>query len=495
MRTRTIIGLCLTTLVAVAAVASVVVARAYATRPVVASVSPAPGTVVNRETPIRIVLRSPEDAKALRVEVDGRDVTPTAVRTDAGWELPLPVLEDGVHTVTVDVESEAPVGPTSSYRWSFSTDGTAPRVALDAAADWAENARIDGQAEPGATLTATWPGGRAYATADASGRFTLLPAVEEGETPVLVTAVDAAGNEGSASHTLRYDAARPAVRIGGVEEWVTDTDRPELYAFVDDASPTTIVAKVNGQEAKVTPLSIGYVVETSRLPQGTSTLSLEVTDALGRTTTRSREFGVDTTDRLTNDLTLAPGAKGKDVARLTRRLKGEKVWTGKPSWVYDEKVEAAVRAYQKRAGLPQDGIARPALLTRTAGRVVVIKSKFVLNLWLDGKLAKQYRVAIGQPQYPTPTGSYVITDMIENPTWIPPNSPWAAGLEPVPPGASNPLGTRWIGTSAPLIGIHGTPQGWSIGSMASHGCIRMHIPEVEELFEKVTVGMPIEIKE
>ena len=88
----------------------------------------------------------------------------------------------------------------------------------------------------------------------------------------------------------------------------------------------------------------------------------------------------------------------------------------------------------------------------------MIKSKFVLNLWLDGKLAKQYPIAHGMSAYPTPSGSFVVTEMLENPTWTPPNSPWAAGLEPVPPGSSNPLGTRWIGTSAPLIGIHGTPQ-------------------------------------
>jgi lipoprotein-anchoring transpeptidase ErfK/SrfK len=98
------------------------------------------------------------------------------------------------------------------------------------------------------------------------------------------------------------------------------------------------------------------------------------------------------------------------------------------------------------------------------------------------------------PAYPTPTGDFVVTERIENPTWTPPNSPWAAGLEPVPPGANNPLGTRWIGTSASLVGIHGTPSDSSIGTAASHGCIRMHISDVEDLFERVTVGMPVEIK-
>jgi lipoprotein-anchoring transpeptidase ErfK/SrfK len=170
------------------------------------------------------------------------------------------------------------------------------------------------------------------------------------------------------------------------------------------------------------------------------------------------------------------------------------MWKGKLSWEYNAKVERAVRAYQRQENLPVDGIARPALISATGDKIVVILSKFVLNLYLDGKFAKQYPIAVGMSAYPTPTGSFVVTEKIENPTWTPPNSPWAAGLEPVPPGATNPLGTRWIGTSAPLVGIHGTPQDWSIGSAASHGCVRMHIPDVEELFTDVAVGMPVEIK-
>ena len=82
----------------------------------------------------------------------------------------------------------------------------------------------------------------------------------------------------------------------------------------------------------------------------------------------------------------------------------------------------------------------------------------------------------------------------KNPTWFPPDSPWAAGLGPVPPGVSNPLGTRWIGTSAPAIGMHGTPQSGSIGSRASHGCIRMYIHDAERLYELVDIGTPVYIR-
>jgi len=82
-----------------------------------------------------------------------------------------------------------------------------------------------------------------------------------------------------------------------------------------------------------------------------------------------------------------------------------------------------------------------------------------------------------------------------NPTWLPPNSDWAKDAKPIPPGATNPLGTRWIGTSAPGVGIHGTPDDASIGSYASHGCIRMHIPDVEDLYARVVIGMPVIIRQ
>ena len=63
--------------------------------------------------------------------------------------------------------------------------------------------------------------------------------------------------------------------------------------------------------------------------------------------------------------------------------------------------------------------------------------------------------------------------------------------QPIPPGPGNPLGTRWMGISSPYVGIHGTPDAASIGYSASHGCIRMLIPQVEWLFEQVEVGTPV----
>ena len=79
-----------------------------------------------------------------------------------------------------------------------------------------------------------------------------------------------------------------------------------------------------------------------------------------------------------------------------------------------------------------------------------------------------------------------------NPWWFPPTQDsWAAGAKPVPPGPGNPLGTRWMGLSAPGVGIHGTSEPWSIGHSESHGCIRMQIAAAEWLFNRVRIGTPV----
>ena len=108
------------------------------------------------------------------------------------------------------------------------------------------------------------------------------------------------------------------------------------------------------------------------------------------------------------------------------------------------------------------------------------------------KLIRAFRVATGRSEYPTPLGKFEVINKQLNPWWYPPTtSAWAKGKEPVPPGPGNPLGTRWMGISSPYVGIHGTPDASSIGYSASHGCIRMLIPEVEWLFGKVDIGTPV----
>jgi hypothetical protein len=137
-------------------------------------------------------------------------------------------------------------------------------------------------------------------------------------------------------------------------------------------------------------------------------------------------------------------------------------------------------------------VLRPRLTRASFGSIMVIRRESRrLYLYRSTRFVRRFAIAVGTPAYPTPLGRWSVVMMERHPTWNPPDSPWAAGLGPVPPGPGNPLGTRWIGLSAPGIGIHGTPQPWTVGTRASHGCIRMYMREVEWLFERVRLGTPV----
>jgi lipoprotein-anchoring transpeptidase ErfK/SrfK len=146
-----------------------------------------------------------------------------------------------------------------------------------------------------------------------------------------------------------------------------------------------------------------------------------------------------------------------------------------------------------RARIPLEFVAvKPKAGEATLGpAVVIMRSSNRLRYYVGAKLRRTFGVATGEARYPTPLGSYEIVTMQRDPWWYPPPSDWAADADPVPPGPGNPLGTRWMGISAPYVGIHGTPDAASIGYSASHGCIRMRISEAEWLFQHVKVGTPV----
>jgi lipoprotein-anchoring transpeptidase ErfK/SrfK len=135
---------------------------------------------------------------------------------------------------------------------------------------------------------------------------------------------------------------------------------------------------------------------------------------------------------------------------------------------------------------------QPKITRSNFGPVIVIRRRSNRLFLYDGSRYRRFfAVATGQSQYPTPLGRFRIVVKWRNPWWYPPNSPWAQGQSPIPPGPQNPLGTRWMGLSAPGVGIHGTPSDASIGYSVSHGCIRMHISQAEWLFNHVDVGTTV----
>ncbi|HWM62999.1 MAG TPA: L,D-transpeptidase/peptidoglycan binding protein [Solirubrobacterales bacterium] len=122
------------------------------------------------------------------------------------------------------------------------------------------------------------------------------------------------------------------------------------------------------------------------------------------------------------------------------------------------------------------------------------RSTYTLRFWKNLKLAKTYTVAVGQEGLETPEGLYHLQDKQVEPTWHVPESDWAGSLagQSIPPGPSNPLKARWMGIYEGA-GIHGTEETSSLGTAASHGCVRMAVPDVEELYDLVEVGTPIYI--
>jgi lipoprotein-anchoring transpeptidase ErfK/SrfK len=127
--------------------------------------------------------------------------------------------------------------------------------------------------------------------------------------------------------------------------------------------------------------------------------------------------------------------------------------------------------------------------------IIVNRAKFRLELFKGLKLHETYPIAVGRVGLETPAGQYTIANKAINPAWHVPNSPWAGKLAgKVIPGddPTNPIKARWLGVYDG-VGIHGTSDDASIGSNASHGCIRMHIPDVEKLYDEVPVGSAIYI--
>ncbi|WP_152669610.1 L,D-transpeptidase [Synechococcus sp. GFB01] len=158
---------------------------------------------------------------------------------------------------------------------------------------------------------------------------------------------------------------------------------------------------------------------------------------------------------------------------------------------------------------PVPEAARPATIHSTATqRRIILDRRNRRLLVLDGERElRRFPVAVGRPGWETPVGQFEVIQLAANPVWEHP----ATGVR-VPPGPSNPLGSRWIGfyrdcrgrsgfngrdhlvvQGCVTAGFHGTPQRDSIGRAVSHGCVRLFDEDVRELFELVQLGTPVTV--
>jgi lipoprotein-anchoring transpeptidase ErfK/SrfK len=176
---------------------------------------------------------------------------------------------------------------------------------------------------------------------------------------------------------------------------------------------------------------------------------------------------------------------------------GLRVRTGRlQSDLRRELLDAGTRRVNVHAVVLKPKVATADLAKKYPAILMLNRSAFQLTLYTNLKLAKTYTVAIGRVGLETPAGLYHIQNKAVNPAWTMPNSSWVAPKDrgKVVPGGTpeNPLKARWLGIFAGA-GIHGTDETSSIGTAASHGCVRMRIPDVIDLYPRVPVGSPIYI--
>ena len=128
------------------------------------------------------------------------------------------------------------------------------------------------------------------------------------------------------------------------------------------------------------------------------------------------------------------------------------------------------------------------------GVILVNLEEHTLSLYMGETLIARYPVATGSRKYPTVIGEWKVVRGEKNPTWYNRGAAWSENMPwMMPPGPRNPLGTRAITINGGGVMIHGTNDTGSIGYSASHGCVRTRMPDVEQLFEYVYLGMPVYI--
>ena len=185
-----------------------------------------------------------------------------------------------------------------------------------------------------------------------------------------------------------------------------------------------------------------------------------------------------------DSLNLVPGTDGArvDQAKLRAALIRQ---------LGSSDVRRVVRAPVERT---KSSVTTDQLATKYPTYLTVDRGSFQLRLWKNLKLVHTYTIAVGMQGLETPAGIYTINDKQVNPSWHVPNSAWAGDLagKIIPPGPDDPIKARWMGFYNGA-GIHGTDDVASLGTAASHGCIRMAIPDVEALYDQVPLGTPIYI--
>jgi lipoprotein-anchoring transpeptidase ErfK/SrfK len=300
---------------------------------------------------------------------------------------------------------------------------------------------------------------------------------------VAVGGMDAAEAEAAVRRGLLAPLHRPLAVTYDGRTWRLPSERLKVRADVPGAVDAALAASRDGSlpSRLARYVSGGEVEESIAAPVAYSRSAIN----------RFVRHVASEIDREPVSAAVEPGAEALHVvaAKPGRKLRDNKLTSELEAAVRSgdgtESVLAAVHETAPEVTTKEVDSRYPSYLT-------LDRDNFTLRLWKDLDLARTYTVAVGQEGLETPEGLYEIQEKEENPTWHVPESDWAGDLagQTIPPGPENPIKARWMAIHEGA-GIHGTEETSSLGSAASHGCVRMAIADVEELYDQVEVGTPI----
>ena len=334
---------------------------------------------------------------------------------------------------------------------------------------------------------------------------------------VVLAAISALGG-GAALAASRFDAASadrimPGVRVAGVD--VGGMARDEAIAAVERRADLTLGGQLTVRSAgaswRVTPRELGTRAAVRTAVDHAFAVA-------GDMSMLSRIYHRVADDPIRTSIPLSYSYDRDDVASFVQRVSDQvrqpavnaalKLVDGQLAVQHAragqelrmqegvDRVTQALERHASRVRLPVRAV-EPKATDETLGSTIVVDiSENRLYLYDGFRAVKQYNVATAAEGFVTPLGSWSIVNKVENPSWTNPDpTGWGAGMPAyIPPGPDNPLGTRALYLNAPGIRIHGTTNVDSIGTYASHGCIRMLMPDVEELYPLVPVGTPVLVK-
>jgi lipoprotein-anchoring transpeptidase ErfK/SrfK len=307
---------------------------------------------------------------------------------------------------------------------------------------------------------------------------------------VTIGGVDVGGmSEAEAKQAVRHQLLAPlrhSLKVGyDGRSWTLDGKSLRVHADLDGAAEDALAASREGGLPGRVIRYIGGGGVDKNVPAGITYSQPAVNRFVRQVAGAIDREPKDATVEPTGDsLSVAPAEYGRKLRdnALTRQLNAAVLNASA-----DHSIAAHTHSVKPEVTASEVAAKYPSYLT-------LDRSTFTLRLWKHLKLAKTYTVAVGQEGLETPEGLYDIQEKQENPSWHVPNSAWAGDLagQVIPPGPEDPIKARWMGIFEGA-GIHGTEELESLGSAASHGCVRMSIPDVIDLYPQVEVGTPIYI--